>query len=69
MPSVLNAANEVAVEAFLNREISIYGDPRCHKENDGPSYSEKPTKTSKPFWMRTEWAREKANGIVHSLRN
>ncbi len=67
MPSVLNAANEVAVEAFLNIKIpfteisTIVADTMAqYKVSDG--------KTLEDIINASNWAREKAEELVESLR-
>jgi len=68
MPSVLNAANEIAVEAFLNREIAFTEIPVIIRKTMS-LHTVKTDKNLNAVLAADKWAREKANGIVHSLRN
>jgi 1-deoxy-D-xylulose-5-phosphate reductoisomerase len=63
MPAVLNAADEVAVEAFLNGEIPFMGIPKlieevlsAHSVTDNPKIED--------ILMADKWAREKAKGLL-----
>jgi 1-deoxy-D-xylulose-5-phosphate reductoisomerase len=68
MPSVLNAANEIAVEAFLNREIAFTEIPVVIRKTMS-LHTVKTDKNLNAILEADRWAREKAKGIVHSLRN
>jgi 1-deoxy-D-xylulose-5-phosphate reductoisomerase len=68
MPSVLNAANEVAVEAFLNREIQFTEIPLVIRKTMD-RHTVRTDKYLNAVLEADQWAREKAKGIVHSLRN
>ncbi len=68
MPSVLNAANEVAVEAFLDRKISFMEIPDIvshtmaqHKVSD--------CSTIESVIDASNWAKEKAGEFVESIRH
>ncbi len=68
MPSVLNAANEVAVEAFLDRKISFMEIPDIvshtmaqHKVSD--------CSTIESVIDASNWAKEKAEEFVESIRH
>lgn len=67
MPSVLNAANEVAVESFLNKKIpfteisTVVADTMTqHKVSGG--------KTIEDIIDASNWARKKAEELIESLR-
>jgi 1-deoxy-D-xylulose-5-phosphate reductoisomerase len=68
MPSVLNAANEVAVEAFLNREIQFTEIPVVIRKTMD-LHTVRTDKNLNAILDADRWAREKAKGIVHSLKN
>ncbi len=68
LPSVLNAANEVAVDAFLGRKISFTQIPAVvsntmvqHTVSDG--------KTIKDIINASNWAKEKAERVIEGLKN
>jgi 1-deoxy-D-xylulose-5-phosphate reductoisomerase len=67
MPSVLNAANEVAVEAFLNKKILfteipsvVSGTMTQHKVSGGEDIEE--------ILNSSDWARKKAGKLVEALK-
>jgi 1-deoxy-D-xylulose-5-phosphate reductoisomerase len=67
MPAVLSAANEVAVEAFLNKKILFTDIPEVvfntmsqHKLSEG--------KTLKDILEVSNWAREKAEEIINKMQ-
>jgi len=68
MPSVLNAANEVAVEAFLNREIPFTEIPVVIRKTMD-RHTVRTDKNLNAILDADRWAREKAKGVVHSLKN
>src|SRR5574341_577898 len=66
MPATMNAANEVAVEAFLNggiRFVDIAEIIRCTMEAHQPREVE----TLDDALETDRWAREKAESVVHAL--
>lgn len=66
MPATMNAANEVAVEAFLNggiRFVDIAEIIRCTMEAHQPREVE----TLDDALETDHWAREKAESVVHAL--
>jgi len=67
MPSVLNAANEIAVEAFLNREIQFTEIPVVIRKTMD-RHAVRTDKNLNAVLEADQWAREKAKGIVYSLR-
>ena len=66
MPAVLNAANEVAVTAFLNRRIGFIDIPRVTEKTMDAFY---PTRISciEDVLMADGWARRKAGEIISKL--
>jgi 1-deoxy-D-xylulose-5-phosphate reductoisomerase len=67
MPSVLNAANEVAVDAFLNREIQFTEIPVVIRKTMA-RHTVRTDKNLNAVLEADQWAREIAKGIVNSLR-
>lgn len=63
MPAVLNAANEVAVDAFLNGKIGFLDIPRMI-ENVISSHSNAPASHVDDVLRADLWAREKAKGMI-----
>ncbi|MBI4698758.1 MAG: 1-deoxy-D-xylulose-5-phosphate reductoisomerase [Nitrospirae bacterium] len=68
MPSVLNAANEVAVEAFLDRKISFTEIPDIVL-NTMKGHKVSACRTIKDVVEASDWAKRKALQIVESRRN
>ena len=63
MPAVLNAANEIAVEAFLNNKIGFTGIPHIIKQTMN-SYKVKEINTIQDALEADSWARIKAKGLI-----
>jgi len=63
MPAVLNAANEVAVAAFLEGRLSFPGIPRVVEETMAAHTSE-PLKDLAQVLAVNNWAREQARMLV-----
>ena len=66
MPAVLNAANEVAVEAFIKESVTFTAIPlliqRVMEE-----YEVKSAYTIEDILMADHWAREKALDIIREV--
>jgi len=67
MPAVLNAANEVAVAAFLAGRLSFPGIPRVVEETMAAHTSE-PLKNLAQVLAVNNWAREQAEALVNRGR-
>lgn len=65
MPAVLNAANEIAVYAFLDKTIGFYGIPRVI-EQVMDSHVPAPRPDLEAVLKADAWAREKASKIIAS---
>ncbi|MBI4620391.1 MAG: 1-deoxy-D-xylulose-5-phosphate reductoisomerase [Desulfobacterales bacterium] len=63
MPAVLNAANEIAVEAFLNNKIGFTGIPNIIEQTMN-SYKVKEINTIQDALEADSWARMKAKVLV-----
>jgi 1-deoxy-D-xylulose-5-phosphate reductoisomerase len=63
MPAVLNAANEVAVAAFLEERLPFFGIPRVVEETMAAHISE-PLKNLAQVLAVNNWAREQAGALV-----
>jgi 1-deoxy-D-xylulose-5-phosphate reductoisomerase len=63
MPAVLNAANEIAVEAFLNNKIGFTGIPNIIEQTMN-SYKGKEINTIQDALEADSWARMKAKVLV-----
>ncbi|MFH2012376.1 MAG: 1-deoxy-D-xylulose-5-phosphate reductoisomerase [Pseudomonadota bacterium] len=63
MPAVLNAANEIAVEAFLNNKIGFTGIPRIIEQTMN-SYDVKEMNTIQDALEADRWARMKAKALI-----
>ena len=63
MPAVLNAANEVAVAAFLAEELPFLGIPRIVAETMA-AHEVKPLLTLEQVLAVNQWAREYALGLI-----
>lgn len=66
MPAVLNAANEVAVSAFLRKTMSFNAIPAIIKETMD-SHVTKPVKSMEQVIEADRWAREKAKELIKLL--
>ncbi len=66
MPSVLNAANEVAVEAFLNKKTSFTEIPTV-VANTMAQHEVSYGKSLEDIIDASNWAREKAKEVIESL--
>jgi 1-deoxy-D-xylulose-5-phosphate reductoisomerase len=66
MPAVLNAANEVAVSAFLARKISFTDIPRI-TERTMDLFSPKSIKCLEDVLSADSWARKKAHNLTKQL--
>lgn len=67
MPAVLNAANEVAVQAFLDNRISFMGIPRL-VDQVMQEHAVEPGIELEAFLAADTWARRKAEDIIDSGR-
>ena len=67
MPSVLNASNEVAVEAFIAEEIRFIDIPVVVRETLF-SHSQKEISSIKDVLEADRWARDKATKIIYTLK-
>jgi 1-deoxy-D-xylulose-5-phosphate reductoisomerase len=67
MPAVLNAANEVAVAAFLEKRLPFLGIPRVVEETMAAHRGE-PIATLEQVLGVNQWAREHAAGLINSSR-
>jgi 1-deoxy-D-xylulose-5-phosphate reductoisomerase len=67
MPAVLNAANEVAVAAFLEKRLPFLGIPRVVEETMAAHRGE-PIATLEQVLGVNQWAREHAAGLIKSSR-
>ncbi len=67
MPATMNAANEVAVEAFLERRIRFHDIAGHHSEYNGCSTPPQPMTSLDDALEADRWAREKAESLVHGL--
>jgi 1-deoxy-D-xylulose-5-phosphate reductoisomerase len=63
LPAVLNAANEVAVDAFLNGQISFVDIPRVI-EKVMNAHSVAPSLTLEAILKADQWAREEAEEVT-----
>jgi 1-deoxy-D-xylulose-5-phosphate reductoisomerase len=66
MPAVLNAANEVAVSAFLARKISFTDIPRI-TEKTMDSFLPKPINCLQDVLSADSWARKKAHNLTKQI--
>jgi 1-deoxy-D-xylulose-5-phosphate reductoisomerase len=64
MPAVLNAANEVAVAAFLEKRLPFPGIPRVVEETMAAHQTE-PIATLEQVLAVNQWAREHAAGLIN----
>ena len=63
LPAVLNAANEIAVEAFVNRQLSFLGiTETVRRTMDAHKVTEHPT--LEQILEADAWAREEAAGVI-----
>jgi 1-deoxy-D-xylulose-5-phosphate reductoisomerase len=68
MPAVLNAADEVAVEAFLNRKLSFTGIPKTiGKVMD--THSVKEVNEPDDALDADKWSREEAKNVIEGIRS
>jgi 1-deoxy-D-xylulose-5-phosphate reductoisomerase len=63
MPAVLNAANEIAVEAFFNNKIGFTGIPHIIEQTMN-SYKVKEINTIQDALEADSWARMKAKVLI-----
>lgn len=68
MPCVLNAANEIAVEAFLNERITFMGIPAVVADTMAEHEVLK-GETIEEVISASEWARKKAEEIINNRAN
>lgn len=66
MPAVLNAANEVAVDAFLQKKIGFNDIPVIIKDTMN-SHRKEPVREIDVVIEADRWAREKAREIIHGF--
>jgi hypothetical protein len=62
-PTTLNAANEVAVEAFLERRIGFTAIPRSHRRSHGPPAGGRSPTRWQMFWLPTGWRAQAAEQL------
>ncbi len=65
MPAVLNAANEVAVELFLNSAIGFHEISQII-ESVMDAHTAQPASSLEPVIRSDAWAREEARTLSHS---
>ena len=64
MPAVLNAANEIAVQAFPRWDDRLSGHFHCHRSDDGPAYTVATPEDVTVALQADHWAREYAEAAV-----
>jgi 1-deoxy-D-xylulose-5-phosphate reductoisomerase len=65
MPAVLNAANEVAAAAFLEKRLTFLGIPRVVEETMA-AHRQAPITSLEQVLAVNQWAREHAAGLIHA---
>lgn len=66
MPAVMNAANEIAVEAYLQEGIRFTDIPEIIR-NTMDAHQAQPVESIEDALEADRWAREKADSLVHAL--
>jgi 1-deoxy-D-xylulose-5-phosphate reductoisomerase len=66
MPAAMNAANEIAVDAFLNGGIR-FTDISDIIQSTMQAHSSQPVHSVEAALDADRWAREKADSLVHAL--
>lgn len=66
MPAIMNAANEIAVEAFLNGGIRFTDIPEIIRSTMDAHHPQ-PVESIEDALAADRWAREKAESLVHAL--
>ena len=67
MPAILNAANEVAVSAFLDGSLEFSGIPAVIQRVMG-EHDVKPVRTVEDILKADQWARERAKALLEGRR-